>query len=110
MATYTASESVATGTELDLLRNKSWNTSNVDREITEIGLFCATLANHVSCFIRVGDKLVADINYPYATAPDPSKMQSTEIFVPAGSKLYVGVTTQTGAVVEYIVLTIEDLE
>jgi hypothetical protein len=109
MGTYTASESVATGTELDLLRNKSWNTSNFDRVMTGIGLFAATLANHVSCFIRVGDQLVADINYAFATAPDPSKMNDVDIFIPAGAKITVGITTVTGAIVEYIVLEIVDL-
>jgi hypothetical protein len=108
MPTFTASESVATGTELDLLRNKPWRTAQIDRVITQLGLFAATLANHVSCFIRVGDRVVADINYADQTAPDPSKLRDVEIFVPAGSVIYVGVTTQTGAIVEYIMLSIED--
>jgi len=108
MASFIASQSAAVG-ETDLLANKSYRTSNVDRVIEDLGIFVATLANMTKFVLKVGQSIEAEIDAAMGTVIDESKLADVSIAVPAGSTVQALVTIITAATVSQCVLNIEEV-
>jgi len=109
MASYTASESAVVG-DTDLLRNKSYAVSDVDRVIEDVGVFVATLAQVDKFVLKVGQKVEMELDAMDGTSIDPSKLHDTSIDVPKGSRISATVTVDTATTVCQCVLNIEDVE
>ncbi len=88
---YTVEESIST--ETDMLRNKSYNKAAFDRRIVAMGIFIATLANLTLCRIKIGEDIVAEFDFPEATAPNGRQaLRECDLLIPAGSQIQVLVT------------------
>lgn len=109
MASYTAAEAAVVG-ETDLLRNKSYRTSNIDRVIEDVGVFVATLAQVDKFVLKVGQKTEMELDAMDGTTIDPSKLHDTSIDVPSGETIQALVTVDTATTVCQAVLNIEDVE
>jgi len=108
MASFTAAEAAVVG-ETDLLRNKSYRTSMMDRVIEDFGIFVATLAQVDKFVLKVGQEIVAELDAMDGTAIDPSKLHDVAIPVPGGSTIQALVTVDTATTVCQLVLNIEDV-
>lgn len=109
MTTFIASESAPVG-ETDLLRNKSYRSSTVDRVIEDVGIFVATLANCTKFIVKVGQEVAVDYDVAMGTTIDMSKLADTEIDVPAGAIIQALVTIATATTVAQAVFNIDDVE
>ncbi|MGH6787952.1 MAG: hypothetical protein ACREBO_14080 [Novosphingobium sp.] len=109
MASFIASESAPVG-ETDLLRNKSYRTSVIDRVIEDVGIFVATLANMTKFVLKVGQQIEVDLDAADGTVIDASKLHDVSIDVPAGATIQALVTIATAATVSQCVLNIEGVE
>lgn len=109
MASFTASESALVG-ETDLLRNKSYRTSDQDRVIEDFGVFVATLANATKFVMKVGQEIVAELDAMDGTVIDPSKLHDVSIDVPLGKTIQALITIATATTVSQFVMNIETLE
>jgi len=109
MASFIASEGAVVG-ETDLLRNKSWRTSTIDRVIEDVGVFVATLAQVDKFVLKVGQKIEMELDAMDGTSIDASKLHDTSIDVPAGETIQALVTVDTATTVCQVVLNIEDVE
>lgn len=108
MASFTAAEAAVVG-ETDLLRNKSYRTSDEDRVIEDFGIFVATLAQVDKFVLKVGQEIVAELDAMDGTAIDPSKLHDVSIDVPAGKTIQALVTVDTATTVCQFVMNIESL-
>lgn len=108
MGSFTAQESIVVGTS-DILRNKSYNLSDVDRIIEDIGAFVATLANVTAINMKVGQDVVFELDVADGTTLDWSKLHDTSIDVPAGKKITCNFTVITATTVCQLALNIEEL-
>lgn len=109
MGSYTASEGAVVG-DTDLLRNKSYRVSNIDRVIEDVGIFVATLAQVDKFIMKVGQEVVMELDAMDGTSIDPSKLHDVSIDVPAGDVISAVVTVDTATTVCQLVLNIEDVE
>lgn len=108
MASFTASEAAVVG-ETDLLRNKSYRSSDVDRVIEDVGVFVATLAQVDKFVLKVGQKIEMELDAMHGTTIDASKLADVSIDVPAGQAIQCLVTVDTATTVCQVVLNIEDV-
>lgn len=108
MPTYYAEVSIAVGTT-DILANKDYKTSNRPRIITEIGFIAATLAQVDKIAVKVGDKVVAQIDRPDAIVVDWSKLHEVVISVPANAIISAEYTVDTATTVCGLALNVVEL-
>lgn len=109
MGSFIAQESIVVGTS-DILRNKSYNLSDSDRVIEDVGVFVATLAQVTAIVMKVGQKVVLELDVADGTTLDVSKLHDVSIDVPAGQKITCNLTVITATTVCQLVLNIEDLD
>lgn len=109
MPSFTAAEAAVVG-DTDLLRNKSYAISSIDRIIEDVGIFVATLAQVDKFVMKVGQNVVMELDAMHGTAIDASKLADVEIDVPAGERITAVVTVDTATTVCQLVINIEDLE
>lgn len=109
MASFTASEAAVVG-ETDLLRNKSYRTSDVDRVIEDFGIFVATLANVTKFVLKIGQEVAVELDAMDGTSIDPSKLHDVSIDVGAGKTVQALVTVVTATTTCQFVMNIEDVE
>ena len=109
MASFIAAEAAVVG-DTDLLRNKSYRTSSIDRVIEDVGIFVATLAQVDKFIMKVGQNVVMELDAMDGTSIDASKLHDVSIDVEAGAIITAVVTVDTATTVCQLVLNIEDVE
>lgn len=109
MGSFIAQESLLVGTT-DILRNKSYNLSDIDRVIEDIGVFVATLAQVGNIVVKVGQDVVMELDVADGTTLDASKLHDISIDVPAGKKITANLTVTVATTVCQFVMNIVDLE